>query len=254
VSLSSGKDASVASVFLDTNILKATALKHHVFRPKSEDENIEAGIAPDASIYSAFTENRLNRVRAQRQRRDSVMLGMVAHAGISNMITVYSSREVTIEALGLPGIISASGRFFGCPIRNISDPIGDVSRVVFSSATGADDLTLDFLEGIKSVRFKELNKATGGFQGSKSRLHLNQALDAYHLWCAEHAGMDYFLTMDYKLQRLVAQKTPVLVVTPDQLLQILVPKLGVLGAPMFVWKAYRFAKSRVAFPESDGWN
>ncbi len=82
-------------------------------------------------------------------------------------------------------------------------------------------------------------------------------MDAYHLWCAECAGMNYFLTMDYRLQKVVSQskkvETPVVIKTPNQLLREVLPKFGLVGAFKFLWQGYRFAKPRVGFDEGKGW-
>jgi hypothetical protein len=97
---------------------------------------------------------------------------------------------------------------------------------------------------------------TSAYQGASNPLNLNQALDAYHLWCAESAKIDYFSTMDYKLQKVVRRskvETPVKVVTPDQLVRLLIPKFGFWGAIEFLWNGYKFAKSRVGFDEGKGW-
>ena len=109
---------------------------------------------------------------------------------------------------------------------------------------------------IKHPRFTELAKMTGAYQGASKPLNLNQALDAYHIWCAESAEIDYFLTMDYKLQKVVGRskfEPSVKVVTPDQLLRLVIPKFGFVGAIKFMWNGYKFAKPRVGFDEGKGW-
>ncbi len=69
--------------------------------------------------------------------------------------------------------------------------------------------------------------------------------------------MNYFLTMDYKLRKVVGSakiKTSVNITTPDQLLREALPKFGFFGAIKFMWQGYRFAKPRVGFDDSKGWN
>jgi hypothetical protein len=68
--------------------------------------------------------------------------------------------------------------------------------------------------------------------------------------------MNYFLTMDYKLQKVAARsktKTPVTIITPEQLLRQVLPQLGIFGAIKFMWEGYRFARPRVGFDEGKGW-
>jgi hypothetical protein len=67
-----------------------------------------------------------------------------------------------------------------------------------------------FLSKIQHRRFLELMKATGG----------NHPADLYHLWEAEHNGLEYFITLDVKFVNAVSKpkplRTPVKVCTPEQ--------------------------------------
>jgi hypothetical protein len=152
---------------------------------------------------------------------------------------------------------SPSGRFFGCPIHEVADPMEPQYRIIAGGPKKPREHALDFLSGIQHPRYIELTKMTGAYHGKGKPLNLNQARDAYHIWCAECANMKYFLTMDYKLQKVVGAakiRTPVAIKTPDQLLREVVPKFGVIGAIKFMWQGYRFAKPRVGFDEGKGWN
>jgi len=62
-----------------------------------------------------------------------------------------------------------------------------------------------FLSSLKNKKFIELQKLTGADQGT-GKLNRNQLLDAFHLWCAEYNGCDYFLTFDFKLMRVVGKQ------------------------------------------------
>jgi hypothetical protein len=59
--------------------------------------------------------------------------------------------------------------------------------------------------GIRRQRFLELQKATDAYQGPGKPPHDNQLWDAFHVWSAESTGADYFLTLDMKLLRHLAQ-------------------------------------------------
>jgi hypothetical protein len=60
---------------------------------------------------------------------------------------------------------------------------------------------MEFLARIERERFKQLQRATGAYQGRGAKPNDNQMLDAYHIWYAEAAEADYFLTLDHKLLR-----------------------------------------------------
>jgi hypothetical protein len=246
---------SLADVFIDTNILKFSAVKKHVYR-KSKDTVNWGGFEQEIEISEPYTINDLQKIKNERQKRDAIILGMLAYGGISGHLKFHIHREVDLETWGLPGMASASGRFFGCPIHEVVDPISPKSRLIIGGSKKFKEHILDFLGGIRQPRFAELTKMTGAYQGTDKPLNLNQALDAYHIWCAECAGMNYLLTMDYKLQKVVGTskiKTPVAIKTPEQLLWEVLPRLGVFGGIKYMWQGYRFAKPRVGFSEGQGW-
>ncbi len=251
------KTKNIATVFVDTNILKFSAVKKHVFQTRKSMVNW-GGEDFETEFREPYTTNDLHKITNEVQKRDAVFLAMLAYAGISERLTFFIHREVELESLGLPGMASPSGRFFGCPLEKVGDPDGTLqSRTVFGGNKTPKEHLQDFVSQIEHKRFVELAKATGAYQGKHKPLNLNQALDAYHIWCAESASIDYFLTMDYKLQRVLGHstvKTSVKVVTPDQLLRLEIPRLGFFGAIQFIWRGYKFAKPRVSFSEGAGWN
>ncbi len=250
-----GSPKSVANVFIDTNILKFSAVKKHVYRPKKATINW-GGTNFETEYHEPYTVNDLHKIKNEVQKRDAVCLGMLAYSGISERLRFYTHREVDLETWGLPGMASPSGRFFGCPIGEVPDPIAPQSRMILGGKKKFKEHTLDFVCSVKNPRYVELTKMTGAYQGESKPLNPNQALDAYHLWCAESASIDYFLTMDYKQKKVVERskiKTSVTIITLDQLLRTVVPKFGLVGAIKFLWQGYRFAKPRVGFDEGDGW-
>lgn len=250
-----GKLKPVADVFIDTNIFKFSSVKKHVYRPTKTTLNW-GGREFETEHYEPYTVNELHKIRNDRQKRDAVFLGMLAYAGISDWLKFYTHREVDLETWGLPGMASASGRFFGCTIHEVPDPIAPQSRIILGGGKKFKEHALDFLCSIEHPRFVELTKMTGAYQGSTKPLNLNQALDAYHLWCAESYEIKYFLTMDYKLQkvaRLANVESSVNIVTPGQLLRLVIPQFGFIGAVSFMWNGYWFAKPRVGFAEGRGW-
>lgn len=249
------KLGSVADVFIDANILKFSAVKKHVYRPRKDTINW-GGTEHEVELHEPYTTNDLHKIKNETQERDAVFLGMLAYAGISGRLKFHIHREVDLETWSLPGMASASGRFFGCPINGVADPVPLPSRIIIGGEKKFKEHKLDFLCGIRHPRFIDLTKMTGAYQGTQKPLNLNQALDAYHIWCAECAGMNYFLTMDYKLQKVVEKskvETPVVIRTPDQLLREVLPKFGLFGAIKFMWHGYRFAKPLVGFDEGKGW-
>jgi hypothetical protein len=116
---------------------------------------------------------------------------------------------------------SSSGRFYGSPYEPVDAPI-QYGRVVFSGGGDTQKMQFEFLCGIRSQRFLELQKMTGAYQG-EGKINRNQLLDAFHLWCAEHNECDYFLTLDFKLVKVLQQnqkkKMKIRPVRPSELLR-----------------------------------
>lgn len=81
----------------------------------------------------------------------------------------------------------------------------------------------NFLDGLQYKRFMQIANKVGAFQGTYKKY--NQLADAYFLWCAELNKADYFLTLDFNLQKYV-KNAPSLeymprVVTPIELWTVL---------------------------------
>ena len=77
-----------------------------------------------------------------------------------------------------------------------------------------------FLGSLRHPRFLALQKMTGAYQGP-GKLNRNQLLDAFHLWCAEHNHCSFFLTLDFKLLKVLRKgknQPRVKAVKPSELL------------------------------------
>ncbi len=249
------KTKCIATVFLDTNILKFAAAKKHVLRPRKRTVSWGT-IVDEVDVYEPHTIRNLDKIRNDAQRQNAALLAMAAYAGITGRLKFYYHREVEYETWGLPGMTNPSGRFFNCPINEVADPNGSYSRILCGGGKGFKERTLEFLSGIRDPRFLELIKATGAYQGKTKPLNLNQALDAFYIWCAECADIEYLMTMDNKLQRLVEGsklQSSVRIITPHQLLLDTIPKFGLFGGFGFIWRGIRFARTQVGFSAGKGW-
>jgi hypothetical protein len=94
------------------------------------------------------------------------------------------------------------------------------SRILYGGSEGWEEGQYRFLCSLDHPRFRQLQRITGAYQGAQSA-NRNQLLDAFHLWCAEHNGSDYFLTLDFKLARVIEKaknKPSVPAVRPSELL------------------------------------
>jgi len=99
------------------------------------------------------------------------------------------------------------------PVRSIRCP---AQRLIVIAPTRSIGVTekeqMEFFRSIQHHRFLQIRSATGD-------AHID---DAFHLWGAEEAGLDVFLTMDQRFWRVVNQKkriidSAVAVMTPKEL-------------------------------------
>lgn len=110
--------------------------------------------------------------------------------------------RIRVEFFGLPRTDDSFGRFFGASVGSTESPF-PYGRVLAGVHAGrARDLQATFLQGISHPRFEQLKRATGAYQGSKPS-PINELADTFHIWCAETAVADVFVTMDEDLVSLV---------------------------------------------------
>ena len=242
-------------VFLDTNIFKFSANKKYVYRKRQQSINW-GNIVREVDIHRPYTINQFDRIRSAVQLKDASYLSAIALLGIEGWIKCVSHHEVDWETAGLPSMSSPLGRFYDCPIEWVSDPHPPVPRVVLGGAKSANDYALEFFSNFRDPRYLELVRVTGAYQGKSKPIHLNQARDAYFLWCAEAAGVDFFLTMDYKLVGLaknLISKSDLKVITPTVLLRDVLLRIGIVRTVPLLFRCRRFQNRIGVFAQGDGW-
>lgn len=215
----------VPKVYLDTTVLKfsATAL------PRLQPRNASirwGGKNIDVADHDMVDINPNNSIPNVELKTEAGLLPRLAELGKLGTIEYVINVETEQEGWGLPNMDSKTGRFYGTQIKAVESPL-KYSRIVAGGATKPRERQYNFLCSIKHKRFIELQKMTGAYQG-KEPLNHNQLLDAFHLWCAEHNACDFFLTLDFKLIKLL-DKSPnkpiVKAVQPSQLLGLIEPEL-----------------------------
>ena len=114
-----------------------------------------------------------------------------------------------------------TGDLYKAPRITVEPPIR-YGRVLFGGTEDFREAQFRFIESLGDSRFLELRRACGAQQGKK--VNRNQLLDAFHLWCAEHNACEYFLSLDFKLARVVDAgkiKPTCRIVRPSELLPLL---------------------------------
>jgi hypothetical protein len=220
---------NVIKVFIDTNIIKFSATKQMRIIPVNK---------PTRNWYEKITGYQLNTLgyvnpndrlsNGSEIKIEAELLSTVAELAKSNRIELFEDREMMIESMGLPNTDSSSGRFYNAPIKIAAPPLKYGRVIIGPSYMGtAEELALNFLKGVTAERFKNLQKVTGAYQGN-GNFNINQLRDAFLLWSAEHNNADYFLTLDFKLIKMVKRdrkyNIDVVPIRPSELLNIVSSK------------------------------
>lgn len=210
---------AIPTVYVDTNIFKfsATALPRLIPRTQQIDWG---GTIQEVVVHDLKEVDPNESIRNPELKKEAELLPELASLGKAGRVKYLMQIEAEMESWGIPNMDSRTGRFYGAPIEHVEAPI-KYQRVLVGGRAHPKDMQLDFLSKIQSPRFLELQKATGAYQGNKEP-NRNQLLDAFHLWCAEYNQCEYFLTMDFKLIRMLTNSKyaleSVLPVRPSQLL------------------------------------
>lgn len=200
-------------VFIDTNILKYAA--DHLERWFPIKQTIVWGANTlTLDVYRPATVLP-NEKLADTSKTETKLLPQIAEMANRKQIEILLSHEVMFEFWHLPNTDGQGGRFYGAPITWVNAPIQ------YSRLLGKKEYTISFLKNINHNRFKQLQVACGAYQGEN--INENQLIDAFHIWCAEAANTDYFLTCEKKLinQILHHKKYPpkVKVILPSTLIK-----------------------------------
>lgn len=198
-----GGIVEVPKVYLDANIYKFSATKLRRIRHELRTYN-NNGNRYEEMNYSFVEINPNDAIRDENLKNEAELLPYLAELGKMGRVKYMINLETYIETWGLPNMDSSTGKFFGAPVAFVKPPI-KYERIIAGFFKDPKKEQFDFLANIRSERFLELQKITGAYQGKK-KLNRNQLLDAFHLWCAEYHQCDYFLTLDFKLIRMLSQK------------------------------------------------
>lgn len=211
------------SVFVDTNIFKFSAVE--LPRYQSRQECIAWGPTTHSIVvYDEVCINPNLEISNIELRHEVELLPRIANLGNDGTLKFVQSLEGRIEMSGLPNLDSRSGRFFGAQVQMLKDIPFRYDRILFGAGVDAEVAQMSFLESIENPRFDELKKACGAYQGKSHPPNRNQLLDAFHVWCAERSGCEFFLTLDFKLQRVLSKSKAlpqVRITRPSELLQLI---------------------------------
>ncbi len=204
--------------YIDTNVLKFSATELRRLRSRKQTLNW-GGRVQEVLVHDFVTVNRNDNIANAELRHEADLLPRLAELWKAHRIQYVINTETEFESWGLPNMDNASGRFYNAPLETVEAPV-KYGRVMIGAGIDPEREQFRFLASLKHPRFLELQKMTGAYQGP-GKLNRNQLLDAFHLWCAEHNCCSFFLTLDFKLLRILRKgKRPLKVkaVKPSELM------------------------------------
>ena len=210
-------------VYIDTTVLKFSATRLPRFRPRKQCINWGGNIH-EVTVHDLIRINPNDLIDNVALKAEAELLPTLAEAGKRGEVRYVIQMETLFESWGIPKMNSETGRFYGAPYEEVEAPI-KYGRVLFGSDCKPKEIQFSFLSSIRNARFLELQKMTGAYQGP-GKLSRNQLLDAFHIWCAEHNECDYFLTLDFRLVRVLhrqKQHSLVEILKPSELAE----KIGI---------------------------
>jgi hypothetical protein len=213
-------------VFIDTNVIKFSATKHLEIIPVNKPTRNWYGKITGYQVATVGYVNPNDNLRYGSEiRKEADLLPRIATLAKNECIELYEDIEMMAESMGLPRMGSASGRLYGAPIKRANPALIYSRTIIGPSYMGSpDELALNFFKQISDRRFKDIQKVTGAYQGP-NKYNLNQLIDAFLIWSAEHNKCNYFLTLDFKLIKMIENDKKKIVciklVRPSELLNIL---------------------------------
>lgn len=208
-----------AKVYVDSNIYKFSATALSRFRPR-QVTTFWGGREQVVTVHDLVTVNPNARIDNNPDlKAETELLPDVAALADADLVSFVISTETQVEISGLPDLDSNTGYFYRAKREIANEPV-KYSRILYGGRDEPLQAQFKFLSSLRHKRFLELQRITGAYQGEE-RVNRNQLLDAFHLWCAEHNNCDFFLSLDFKLAKVIEKsksKPIVPVVRPSELL------------------------------------
>ncbi len=219
-------------IFLDSSALKFAVQRRFALPPQSR--TLEWGGRAMVADVSQFTTVDPTATTHRQQRREARRLPVIAWLSMQKRVNLVTHMETLWEFFGLPKADDSFGRFFGVTVKHVESPIQYGRVLIGAGVSSAKELQTQFLTRIRHERFEQLKRATGAYQGDRPAPP-NELADTFHIWCAEAASADVFLTLDTDLVGLVRQRRQ----NPPRL-QVLLPS-----------ETLQLARDRGLFSSSD---
>jgi len=187
-------------IYIDANVFKFSATKLLRLFPREQTVNW----GHTQSVHKYYEMGYLNpndQIKDADLKKEAELLKPISEYIKKGSIKAVSNIETIFETFSIPNMGSEEGSLYGSEIMPCPCPV-TYQRILVGGKKSAKELQFDFISKLKNPRFLEIQKVVGAYQG-QGKIQMNQMLDAFALWCAEHNGCSGFLTLDFKLARVV---------------------------------------------------
>jgi hypothetical protein len=182
-------------IFIDTCVVRFSQEERRQWLKQKEPVNL-FGKLQEVEIVRGHVDSPQDKIDNDKQLRDAKasveiakLLATKQVQGVWQFETLFEWGRTKKMGISAPSINQ---------YMEVADPPCHYTRVLFDPD---QDVQFNFLRNLNQERYVDWKKACGVVKGSKKEL--NQLMDAWNLWSAEHNECDFFLTVDYKLIRSV---------------------------------------------------
>jgi hypothetical protein len=189
-----------ARVYLDTNVYKFSATQLPRLREEAKEVNWGGRKLRVPVHVPVIVDPNARLDPASELKKEVDLLPKAANLAKLGLATFLISAETQVELSAIPNLDSQTGFFYGAGHTMVNAPV-QYSRILYGGPGDPMQGQYDFLQRLDDKRFLELRVMCGAQQGKE--VNRNQLLDAFHLWCAEFNDCDYFLSLDFKLGRVI---------------------------------------------------
>lgn len=187
-------------------------------RPQ-EPISIKWGSQVYESVLHEFVEHNWSDDLPVEVKAEADLLPAIADSAKRGDIILVKSAEVEIESWRLRGSAGRKTLMYGAPVSTVDPPMS-YSREIMGWDRPSRECGEEFILSVTNPRFLEVASACGAFDGKEPKV--NTLWDAFHVWTAEVAGAEFFLTFDFRMLRRTrnrgAPKLCVSVVKPSELI------------------------------------
>jgi hypothetical protein len=145
-------------------------------------------------VVHDFVEHRWSENLKGAAKTEAELLPAVAELANQGVVSLLINEEVRMEWGGLRGSFGRKTIMNDAPITSVDPPM-KYGRIVAGGSHSPREYRDQFILSVHEPRFLTVASACGAFDGKAP--NVNALWDAFHVWSAEVAKAEFFLTLDF---------------------------------------------------------